>query len=233
MTIEDTQKVLAYVTAAYPRYFAHVTAESARNMITVWTDTLADYSMEAVMAGVRGYISAENSGFPPAPGQIIGYIHMVGNPADKSGTEAWALVRRAVNVPWDQFEASYNTLPRVVQIAVGSPESLKELAQMDMQQFETVAQSNFLRMYEAARRREATENKFTGSVISARQAVGIELQHRAEARREALTDGQDRIKQLTAATAAKVDKTPVKPQDDRSEAPHDRLAQLRARLGGH
>lgn len=233
MTIEDTQKVLAYVTAAYPRYFAHVTAESARNMITVWTDTLADYSMEAVMAGVRGYISAENSGFPPAPGQIIGYIHMVGNPADKSGTEAWALVRRAVNVPWDQFEASFATLPRVVQIAVGSPESLKELAQMDMQQFETVAQSNFLRMYEAARRREATENKFTGSVISARQAVGIELQHRAEARREALTDGQDRIKQLTAATAAKVDKSPVKPQDDRSEAPQDRLAQLRARLGGH
>lgn len=233
MTIEDTQKVLAYVTAAYPRYFAHVTAESARNMITVWTDTLADYSMEAVMAGVRGYISAENSGFPPAPGQIIGYIHMVGNPADKSGTEAWALVRRAVNVPWDQFEASYNTLPKVVQIAVGSPESLKELAQMDMQQFETVAQSNFLRMYEAARRREATENKFTGSVISARQAVGIELQHRAEARREALTDGQDRIKQLTAATAAKVDKSPVKPHDDRSEAPQDRLAQLRARLGGH
>ena len=233
MTIEDTQKVLAYVTAAYPRYFAHVTAESARNMITVWTDTLADYSMEAVMAGVRGYISAENSGFPPAPGQIIGYIHMVGNPADKSGTEAWALVRRAINVPWDQFEASFATLPRVVQIAVGSPESLKELAQMDMQQFETVAQSNFLRMYEAARRREATENKFTGSVISARQAVGIELQHRAEARREALTDGQDRIKQLTAATAAKVDKSPVKPQDDRSEAPQDRLAQLRARLGGH
>ena len=233
MTIEDTQKVLAYVTAAYPRYFAHVTAESARNMITVWTDTLADYSMEAVMAGVRGYISAENSGFPPAPGQIIGYIHMVGNPADKSGTEAWALVRRAVNVPWDQFEASFATLPRVVQIAVGSPESLKELAQMDMQQFETVAQSNFLRMYEAARRREATENKFTGSVISARGAVGIELQHRAEARREALTDGQDRIKQLTAATAAKVDKSPVKPQDDRSEAPQDRLAQLRARLGGH
>lgn len=233
MTIEDTQKVLAYVTAAYPRYFAHVTAESARNMITVWTDTLADYSMEAVMVGVRGYISAENSGFPPAPGQIIGYIHMVGNPADKSGTEAWALVRRAVNVPWDQFEASFATLPRVVQIAVGSPESLKELAQMDMQQFETVAQSNFLRMYEAARRREATENKFTGSVISARQAVGIELQHRAEARREALTDGQDRIKQLTAATAAKVDKSPVKPQDDRSEAPQDRLAQLRARLGGH
>lgn len=233
MTIEDTQKVLAYVTAAYPRYFAHVTAEAARNMITVWTDALADYSLEAVMTGVRGYISAENSGFPPAPGQIIGYIHMVGNPADKSGTEAWALVRRAVNVPWDQFEASYATLPRVVQIAVGSPESLKELAQMDMQQFETVAQSNFLRMYEAARRREATENKFTGSVINAREAVGLELQHRAEARREALTDSQDRIKQLAAATAAKVDKSPVKPQDDRSEAPQDRLAQLRARLGGY
>ena len=233
MTVNETTKVLAYVAQAFPRYFANLTTENWKNMSVVWTDALADYSVEAVMTGVKGYISADSSGFPPAPGQIIRYIHMVGNPADKSGTEAWALVRRAVNVPWDQFEASFATLPRVVQIAVGSPESLKELAQMDMQQFETVAQSNFLRMYEAARRREATENKFTGSVISARQAVGIELQHRAEARREALTDGQDRIKQLTAATAAKVDKSPVKSQDDRSEAPQDRLAQLRARLGGH
>lgn len=225
MTIEDTQKVLAYVTAAYPRYFAHVTAEAARNMITVWTDALADYSLEAVMTGVRGYISAENSGFPPAPGQIIGYIHMVGNPADKSGTEAWALVRRAVNVPWDQFEASFATLPRVVQIAVGSPESLKELAQMDLQQFETVAQSNFLRMYDAARRREATENRFPNAVIGAKPRVMQELSDRTRQRNPGM------IEQKREPERQQI---PAKPQADRQELSEDtenRLAELRRRFG--
>ena len=219
MTLEETQKVLAYVTAAYPRYFANVTQESARNMGKVWNDALMDYTVEAVMTGVRGYISADNSGFPPSPGQIIGYIHMVGKPADKSGTEAWSLVRRAINVPWDQFEASYATLPRVVQIAVGSPASLKEMAQMDTEQFETVAQSNFLRMYEAARRREATEEKFTGAVIGAKNRLSIELQKRSEQRHPELTQKQEalpvkeEVKELTV------------------EAPTDRLAQLKMRLG--
>lgn len=222
MTIENTQKVLAYITAAYPRYFANVAKGAADNMIAVWNDTFADYSVTAVMAGVKGYISADNSGFPPSPGQIIEYINIVGHPADHSGTEAWSLVRRAVNVPWDQFDASFATLPKAVQVAVGSPASLKELAQMDNQQFETVAQSNFLRMYDAARRREATEDKFSNAVFNAKEAVGIELKNRAEARQAALPQKPVESPQLEQKPDT---------QDDRVSAPQDRLAALRKRLG--
>ena len=220
MTIQDTQKVLAYMTAAYPRYFANVAKGAAENMITVWTDTFADYSLTAVMAGVKGYISADNSGFPPSPGQIIEYINIVGNPADKSGTEAWSLVRRAVNVPWDQFDASFATLPRAVQVAVGSPASLKELAQMDNQQFETVAQSNFLRMYDAARRREATENKFTDAVIESKKRVALELQQRAERRNPAQIEKHEEKPMIA-----------TQKESDRAEAPHERLNELKRRLG--
>lgn len=220
MTLEDTQKVLAYITASYPRYFANVTTTAAANMSKVWSDQFAEYSLQAVMTGVRGYISADNSGFPPSPGQVIEYIHMVGNPADKSGTEAWALVRRAVNVPWDQFEASFATLPKAVQVAVGSQASLKELAQMDNQQFETVAQSNFLRMYDAARRREATENKFTDAVIGSKERIALELQQRAERRNPAQIEKHEEKPMI--ATEEK---------SDRAEAPHERLNELKRRLG--
>ena len=226
MTIEDTQKVIAYVTAAYPRYFTYVTAEAARNMITVWNDTFAEYSVDAVMTGVRGYISAENGGFPPSPGQIISYIHMIGHPADHSGTEAWALVRRAVNVPWDQFEASFATLPKCVQIAVGSPESLKELAKMDLQQFETVAQSNFLRMYDAAKRREKTEDKFSDAVLSAKPRVTQELLERSTQRNPQMIEHREQQAQISAKP---------KVQHERVEMPasaEDRLAELRRRLSG-
>lgn len=221
MTLEETKKVLAYVTAAYPRYYSNVSAEAAKRMATVWTDALSDYSANAVMAGVKGYISADMSGFPPAPGQIVSYIHLIGNPADRSGTEAWSLVRRAINVPWDQFEASFDTLPRVVQIAVGSPESLKELAQMNTERFETVAQSNFLRMYDAARKREATENRFSNSVNGIKGSVSEELQRRLEARKpsELTTKNVNRIAER-------------KTLSERAEAPQDRLSELRARLGG-
>ena len=226
MTFEETQRVLAYITAAYPRYYANVSTDSARNMVTVWADTFMDYSVEAVMTGVKGYISADGSGFPPSPGQVVKYIHIVGNPADNSGTEAWALVRRAVNVPWDQFEASFATLPKCVQIAVGGPESLKEMAKMDLQQFETVAQSNFLRMYDAAKRREKTEDKFSNAVLSAKPRVTQELLERSTQRNPQMIEHREQQAQISAKPQV---------QHERVEMPasaEDRLAELRRRLSG-
>lgn len=178
MTINETKKVMAYIAAAYPRYFANVTKESAERQAIPWFDALGEYSAGAVMTGVKSYISADNSGFPPTPGQIIHYIHFTGHPADHSGTEAWALVRKAVNCPWDQMEASFQTLPALVRQAVGSAASLKELAMMDTQKFETVAQSNFLRMYDAAQKRAATEQKVPAAAIAARNRLEQELEMR-------------------------------------------------------
>lgn len=226
MTLDETTKTLAYIASAYPRYFANVTDTSWKTMSIVWSETFAEYSAESVMTGVRAYISADMSGFPPSPGQIIGYIHTVGNPADHSGTEAWALVRRAVNVPWDQFEASFNTLPRAVQVAVGSPDSLKELAQMDTQRFETVAQSNFLRMYDATIRREKTEDRFSGAVIGARQMVAKELMDRAMQRNPTMIENKagNEQKQIT--------EQPQRERVELSGNTEDMIADLRRRLGG-
>ena len=215
MELVETKKVLAYVTAAFPRYYANVTRTSADRQAMVWNDALADYSITAVMAGVRSYISSDNSGFPPSPGQIIEHIHFVGNPRDHSGTEAWALVRKAVNVPWDQFEASFATLPKAVQIAVGSAESLKEFAQMDLQRFETVAQSNFLRMYDAAKRREAMEQKIPNNVMRLKGSLQSELEER-------------RPKAIKAHEHAAIESS--KETGDTVEAPVDRLKALRERL---
>lgn len=218
MELAETKKILAYIACVFPRYYANVTKTSADKQAIVWTDLLKDYSADAVMTGVKSYISVDSSGFPPSPGQIIEHIHFVGKPQDHSGTQAWALVRKAVNVPWDQFEASFATLPRAVQIAVGSSESLKELAQMDTLRFETVAQSNFLRMYDAAQRREAKEDKIPNAVIAAREILHKEL----EARRPA-------PKAIEAAqTIIGLPRIPA----ERSTAPANMMEELRRRLGG-
>ena len=219
MELVDTKKVLAYVAAAFPRYYAKVTRSSADRQAMVWNDALADYSVDAVMAGVRSYISVDSSGFPPSPGQIIEHIHFVGNPRDHSGTEAWALVRKAVNVPWDQFEASFATLPRAAQIAVGSSESLKELAQMDTQRFETVAQSNFLRMYEAAKIRDNKEQRVPNAALAVRERLQKELgtrRPREKAIEEKKPAAHEPQKQIGT---------------ERAEAPADKIADLKRRLG--
>ena len=223
MELVDTKKVLAYVAAAFPRYYANVTRSSADRQALVWNDALADYSVDAVMTGVKSYISVDSSGFPPSPGQIIEHIHFVGNPRDHSGTEAWALVRKAVNVPWDQFDASYATLPRAAQIAVGNPESLKELAQMDTQRFETVAQSNFLRMYEAAQIRANKERREPNAAISMRERLQKELEAR---RSKDLLEASDKKK----LDVGKIDSGQSMKAGGGVEAPAELMKSLRERL---
>lgn len=218
MELVDTKKVLAYVAAAFPRYYANVTRASADRQALVWNEALADYSVDAVMTGVRSYISVDSSGFPPSPGQIIEHIHFVGNPRDHSGTEAWALVRKAVNVPWDQFEASFATLPRAAQIAVGSSESLKELAQMDTQRFETVAQSNFLRMYEAAKIRDNQEQRVPNAALAVRERLQKEL-------------GERRPREKAIEEKPAVQEPQKQIETERAEAPADKIERLKRRLG--
>ena len=222
MDLVETKKVLAYVAAAFPRYYANVTRASADRQALVWNDAFADYSVEAVMTGVKSYISVDGSGFPPSPGQIIEHIHFVGNPRDHSGTEAWALVRKAVNVPWDQFEASFATLPKAAQIAVGSPESLKELAQMDSQRFETVAQSNFLRMYDAAQIRANKERREPSAAMMVRERLQKELEDRHT---KELLEARD-MKKLDVSKM----EIEQKKKDGGVEAPADKIQALKERL---
>lgn len=224
MDLVETKKVLAYVAAAFPRYYSNVTRTAADRQALVWNDALADYSVDAVMTGVKSYISVDSSGFPPSPGQIIEHIHFVGNPRDHSGTEAWALVRKAVNVPWDQFEASFATLPRAAQIAVGSPESLKELAQMDTQRFETVAQSNFLRMYDAAQIRDNKEQRVPNAALAVRERLQMELEAR---RSKDLLEARDTKK----LDVGKMEREQSIKAGGGVEAPTELMKSLRERLG--
>ena len=206
MDLVETKKVLAYVAAAFPRYYANVTRSSADRQAIVWNDALADYSVDAVMTGVKSYISVDSSGFPPSPGQIIEHIHFVGNPRDHSGTEAWALVRKAVNVPWDQFDASFATLPRAAQIAVGTISSAISAPTL-----------HFLRMYEAAQIRAHKEQREPTAAISMRERLQKEL----EARRPV-------AKAISAAAPE-----PTKAIETKgTTAPADKMQALRARLGG-
>lgn len=226
MTLDETKKVLAYIASAYPRYFTNVTIESAKRQTIPWHDALGEYSTGAVMAGVKSYISADSSGFPPTPGQIIHYIHFTGHPVDPSGTEAWSLVRKAVNCPWDHMEAAFQALPGTVRKAVGSAASLKELAMMDTQRFETVAQSNFLRMYDTAKKREATEQRLPASAIAARGLLQAELDSRHRntfglPQEDHCREIEDKLQEASGSEVKK---------KDLIGAPADKMKELRQRL---
>lgn len=214
MNRDETRKVITYIAGAYPKFYGNVTERSLQGQIATWTDLLAEIDVNSVMIGVKGYITADSSGFPPTPGQIIEYIQRVKHPSDLTAVAAWSLVRRAVNSPRDQYEAAFAALPELIQETLGGPE--RGVAQlkawggdgMSIQAFETVEQSNFFRSYEATQKRMAIDRKLPPSVLALRGGVTQKLEERM---------------QETA-------KEPVRAASEPVEAPSELLESLRRRL---
>lgn len=183
MTIEETKKVMAYIAVTYPRYFSGITKETAERQVIPWHDALKEYSAGLVIAGVKSYIAADSSGFPPAPGQIIAYIHESAPDTGLSAQEAWALVRKTVSgCGWDKYEEAFRGLPEAVRKAVGSSASLKELGMMDIATFESVAGSNFMRTYNAVVRREKEHERMPTVPAEVTERIAEELEARRTAR---------------------------------------------------
>lgn len=214
MNRDETRKVITYIAGAYPKFYSNVTERSLQGQIATWTDLLAEIDVNSVMIGVRGYITADSSGFPPTPGQIIEYIQRVKHPADLTAVVAWSLVRRAVNSPRDQYEAAFAALPKLVQETLGGPE--RGVAQlkawggdgMSIQAFETVEQSNFFRSYEATQKRMAIDRKLPPSVLALRG------------------DAVQRLEEHKGPTP----KEPVRATYEAVEAPSELLESLKRRL---
>jgi hypothetical protein len=73
--------------------------------------------------------------------------------------EAWALVKKGIADGNYHSEERYNELPPLVQRAVGGAEMLRQWAQTDSTQVNTVIMSNFQRTYKAILAKDDFNNK--------------------------------------------------------------------------
>ena len=179
MNSRETAQVIMYLKGVYPRYYSAMNNEQMELQIKVWTDLFSEYSVEAVMSGVRTFATTDASGFPPVPGQIIENMYRVAHLTDDSAIKAWNLVRRAINMPRDQYGLAYDALPEDVRETLGTKENaiatLTSWGMVPTEQFETVVQSNFLRSYEAVKRGRTKEKYMPKKVLAGRGNVYKEL----------------------------------------------------------
>lgn len=152
MTRDEAKKVLMAVQAAYPNF----RVPDKTIAINVWHMALEEYSYGDVSIALMAYIKTDTSGFPPSPGQVIDKIHITDRAAEMSEVEAWAMVSRAVRRGYYYADEEYARLPETIRKAVGSADNIRSWAMTEEREFETVIQSNFMRVYrnELNRKRE-------------------------------------------------------------------------------
>ena len=154
MKKSETVDCITYLSAAYPGAYKRFTEQKFETLIAVWYNTFSEYPFATVMVGIQGYISSDTSGFPPSPGQVVKAIQDITRQEETTSMEAWALVKKAVNSPRDRAKEVFDSLPPLIQKVIGGHGQLLAWGNIGEDEFETVIQSNFMRAYEAEKKRQ-------------------------------------------------------------------------------
>lgn len=149
MTRSETLAVMSILKAAYPAYYRDMKRKDAEAVVNLWSEMLADYPSNLVVAAVKTHIASDRKGFPPHIGAIIAAIGDISRPAELSEGEAWALIAKALRNSSYNSEKEFAALPENLQRLVGHHSQLREWASMDTGTVQSVVQSNFMRSYRA------------------------------------------------------------------------------------
>jgi len=108
-------------------------------------------------AALKSYISSNTSGYAPGVSNLIEIASRLNNPLQLNDMQAWSLVGRAIQNGYYGAEKEFDRLPTLVQKSVGSASQLREWSQMDPKSL-SVAQSNFMRVYNVESKRSMQIN---------------------------------------------------------------------------
>jgi hypothetical protein len=140
MTAKEVAQLLSIIGNIFPNF----NPKNIDTCLEAWTMVLCDEDGERIRHALAMYVKADHE-FPPTPGQLITLAKP--KPVYMNELEAWSLVRKAICNGIYGAEAEFAKLPPEVQRAVGDPGQLRAWAQGDIDSLQTVAQSNFCRVY--------------------------------------------------------------------------------------
>lgn len=168
MTKDEAAKIVFIIMSTFSTAYKNLSAEKTSAMIQAWAAVMEDYTYSEAEQGLYIYMSTDTSGFPPSPGQVIDKIRAA-RPQEREidALEAWAIVEKAVSNSAYNSAEEYAKLPELCQKAIGNHQTLKEWATMDIDKFQTVEQSHFIRVYDAVKKRRKEIDRLPGKVGAA------------------------------------------------------------------
>lgn len=149
MTRDDTKKILTVMLITWPNFKPELTSE----FVDIWHVMIGDLDYQQAQAALKAYAQTDTSGFAPSVGQLRAKVVELTTAAEMFEGEAWTLVRRAIGRSAYYSAEEFKKLPKIVQEAVGGPETLKSWAAMEEADLD-YARGDFQRRFSAAKARQ-------------------------------------------------------------------------------
>lgn len=159
MNKNEVYKLVFVTKSVYPQTYGKFTSEDFDNLALAWLMAFEDFDYNTISLALKAYITTNTSGFPPVPAQLIELATKTNPKKEMTSNEAWELVYKAIQNGIYGYEEEFKKLPELCQKAIGSPESLRELAMLDISTVISVEGSHFKRNYEALAKRQREYEK--------------------------------------------------------------------------
>lgn len=147
MTRDEVKQIMAVIITTYPNF----KVEDMTMTVETWLHFLEPYEYSAISNALGTYICNSGSPYPPALPQLISMTKPKPAPFELKvmpASEAWSLVRKALQNSSYNSEQEFSKLPAMIQQAVGSANQLQAWA-LDDDYNEGVTMSIFTKNYNA------------------------------------------------------------------------------------
>lgn len=150
MTRQEALAVMAMLKTAYPNFYKDLSKEDVNAAVNLWATMFSEEPIQVVTEAIKTLMCTLK--YPPTIADVKEKIVAIMHPEVMTEMEAWQKVRRAIS--YYNADEKFAQLPPVIQKIVGSPNTLREWAQMEADIVDSVIQSNFMRSYKAKMKQE-------------------------------------------------------------------------------
>ncbi len=160
MTRDETKKILYIMTTTWANYKPNVT----KDYVDVWHEMIGDMEFKVAAAALKAFAQQDRSGFAPSVGQLRGAAVDLMKGQEMTDAEAWNRVVKAVSRSTYYAVEEFESLPKIVQRAVGGPETLRAWAMSeDGMEF---ARGAFLRSFQREQSREQDRAQMSPDLLA-------------------------------------------------------------------
>lgn len=177
MTKEEMTKVLSFLKKAYPFFYKDITPKEGEEIADLWYEMFKEDDVVLVIKAVKLFIKSDRKGFPPVIGVIKAKMEEIveaSNSQQISEFEAWQMVKCAVKNSLYNSKEEFDKLPPIIQRVIGDHHTLKNWAETDRAQLETMVQSFFIKSYKSACEQENNYEKLARHI-----GINSEIQNKA------------------------------------------------------
>ena len=159
MTKKEILMMLNILKIAYPNFYKNVDKEEIEDSVNLYEVMFKDFDGKIVLLAVQELINTFK--YPPTIADIKEKIYQITNVKDKSASELWDCLLKAIRNGNYGAEEEFKKLPEIVKEYVRNPQQLQEMARMNSDDIHTVVKGQFLKQIENLKQRAKEKDMMT------------------------------------------------------------------------